>query len=112
MEYCHDCGCKEGEIHEVGCDCERCTNCGGQLISCDCGWDDVKNKHRIPYLQIPIICALCGKLWPDLFMDKDWEKYIIPEIQEEVLCKKCYNRMKRLFPNGWKNEKEKKIRKL
>ena len=33
---CHDCGCKEGEIHELGCDMERCPECGNQLIACGC----------------------------------------------------------------------------
>ncbi|HME53585.1 MAG TPA: hypothetical protein VKM55_15270 [Candidatus Lokiarchaeia archaeon] len=32
----HDCGCKEGEIHEYGCDMEGCPFCGGQLCSCNC----------------------------------------------------------------------------
>lgn len=33
---CHDCGVAPGGIHHLGCDCERCPNCRGQLISCDC----------------------------------------------------------------------------
>lgn len=33
---CHDCGCREGEFHVLGCDMERCPFCGGQLISCEC----------------------------------------------------------------------------
>jgi hypothetical protein len=35
-ETCHDCGVKEGELHQPGCDMERCPFCGGQLITCDC----------------------------------------------------------------------------
>lgn len=33
---CHDCGVKEGQIHQRGCDMERCPFCGNQLISCSC----------------------------------------------------------------------------
>jgi len=33
---CHDCGVKEGEIHQLNCDMESCPFCGGQLITCGC----------------------------------------------------------------------------
>ena len=36
---CHDCGAQEGELHEYGCDMEKCLFCGGQLISCGCCYD-------------------------------------------------------------------------
>lgn len=35
-DKCGDCGCKVNELHEVGCDLERCPVCGGQLVSCNC----------------------------------------------------------------------------
>ena len=113
---CHDCGCEEGELHELGCDMERCPFCGEQLISCACSinlfegkpfneakWIKMLNdKGRIPFVLIPIVCALCGKLWPNFFMADDWGKFVIPELQAKVLCKNCYVKMKKLFPNGWK----------
>ena len=33
---CTDCGAKHSHHHHLGCDCERCPVCYGQLISCDC----------------------------------------------------------------------------
>ena len=33
---CHDCVAVKGELHGLGCDCERCPGCRGQLISCGC----------------------------------------------------------------------------
>lgn len=37
---CHDCAAILGEFHAVGCDMERCPNCGGQLFVCDCDWPE------------------------------------------------------------------------
>ena len=37
---CHDCGCPQFGVHHMGCDMERCPNCRGQLIMCDCVKDD------------------------------------------------------------------------
>jgi hypothetical protein len=34
---CGDCGTKEGQLHILGCDMERCPFCGNQLIS-QCGY--------------------------------------------------------------------------
>lgn len=33
---CGDCGARRGFLHHVGCDCEACPVCGGQLIGCNC----------------------------------------------------------------------------
>jgi hypothetical protein len=34
LEECHDCGVGPGEVHERGCDTERCSVCGIQFIQC------------------------------------------------------------------------------
>lgn len=134
---CPDCFCKEGEIHHRGCDWERCPFCGRQLISCDCcykrlnidvsegtwayshgltdeqeeKWEKMlRNKRRIPHVNIPLLCALCGGENPKSFFqgNEEWKKFVIPQLQGEVLCEKCYKKMKYLFPNGWRKAKEAK----
>lgn len=128
---CHDCGVEEGQIHEFGCDMERCPFCGWQLISCYCaykklGFDfDINNercglskdvyenglneelenkwleilnsKGRVPYINYPVICNRCGELWPEMFMvsDEEWNYYIEPSQRNKVICKNCYNFIKK-----------------
>jgi len=52
LETCHDCGAKPGEIHQPGCDVERCSACGGQRLSCCC-----KGEHDPVY-------AVWKGIWP------------------------------------------------
>ena len=124
VEICHDCGAKEGQIHEYGCDMERCPFCGGQLIICHCkyvalGLDPHKlpreiyenglykeqenkwleiltERGRVPYIRYPIICQKCGELWPEFFhvSDEEWRYYIQPNMRSEVICRKCYDWIK------------------
>jgi hypothetical protein len=91
---CGDCGTKEGQLHILGCDMERCPFCGNQLISCQCGYKKLgidvspgssayshglteaqqedwqkllSDKGRIPFILYPNLCAKCGTLWPEMF---------------------------------------------
>ena len=45
------------------------------------------------------VCACCGDLWPDLFSvpDKEWKHYIQMDMQDKVICRKCYDRIKYLI---------------
>jgi len=116
---CHDCGTKEGQLHILGCDMERCPFCGNQLISCQCVYKKLRidvspgawayshgltdaqqkdwekllgDKGRIPFVLYPNLCAKCGTLWPEMFLvpDAEWKHYIEPQMQREMLCKACY----------------------
>lgn len=101
---CGDCGCREGELHLFfpNCDMECCPDCGGQLMVCGCP----PTNRRFPYIEYPIICGYCGTLWPDLFMvpDEEWEHYIQPNMRDKVLCRDCYNRIKKLVDSCYEKE--------
>lgn len=105
---CPECGVEEGQLHQLGCDMEVCPICGNQLIGCE-HYDQLMEGEitltcRIPYLPVPNVCALCGEQWPEVFdvPDEEWEKYVIPDLQNKVLCWECFDELKKLFPNGWK----------
>jgi hypothetical protein len=101
---CGDCGAKEGTLHREGCDMERCTICGEQLITCNCSLDDYSkiDYRRVPYIEYPNICAKCGKLWPNMFMvpNEEWKHYIEPEMRDKMLCMDCYATIKYLIDTG------------
>ncbi len=56
-------------------------------------WDEIlRNKGLVPFIQYPIVCALCGGLWPEMFIvsNEEWRRYIPLEKQREVVCPRCY----------------------
>lgn len=40
VRRCGDCGVARGGLHHPGCDLQQCPACGGQLLSCDCRFDE------------------------------------------------------------------------
>lgn len=92
---CPECNAEEGMLHKEGCDVERCSLCGGQYFTCDCE-PVLFDYEPVPYIHYPLVCARCGKLNPDLFMvpDDEWEHYIQLDMQNSVLCRKCYDYIK------------------
>jgi hypothetical protein len=39
-EQCADCGVARGQLHQTGCDQERCPRCSKQIYTCGCPFDD------------------------------------------------------------------------
>lgn len=114
---CGDCGVQEGEFHRPGCDMEICPFCAGQLIGCGCCYEHLEidcsegtwaykhgltpeqfarwntllqEKGRIRFVRPVVLCARCGKTWPQFFRAQDWKTLIPQPYRDEVLCRRCY----------------------
>ncbi len=57
LRDCPDCGVKPGEVHDDGCDVERCSGCGGQRLSCGIYAGDRCDNHD------PLFARWTG-IWP------------------------------------------------
>lgn len=95
---CHDCDVLEGEIHDYGCDMERCPFCGGQVISCGCDYkhfyptfDRGRHPGQVPFEGLPREVYEEG-LPPH--QAAEWERILeakgrIPYIVYPNLCARC-----------------------
>ena len=59
-------------------------------------WDKMlEEKGRVPYIVMPNQCALCGELWPEMFIREDWKKVVPKDLQDKMLCLTCYKSVKK-----------------
>lgn len=93
---CGDCGATEGAWHHPHCDQAVCNRCGGQYLSCDCV---PQAKRRVRFIMYPQRCARCGCAWPEHFFvsHKDWCTTVQKDQRESVLCRPCFEQIRRLL---------------
>ncbi len=53
---CPDCGVDVGNVHLKGCDTERCTQCKGQSLSCNCDTKEREAWSGIAYEEVMLLC--------------------------------------------------------
>ena len=88
ISFCGDCRVMEGEFHREGCDIERCSKCGKQVLA----WGKCKGAKKEPFFYGGFSCRRCGKFMPDLIMvsNDEW-KFMCGGTYEKdcVLCEPC-----------------------
>jgi hypothetical protein len=63
-------------------------------------WEQALNrKGRVPYIDYPNVCAKCGALQPEFFRvpDAEWQRYIQIDMRNMVICRSCFDNIKRLI---------------
>jgi len=51
------------------------------------------------HIVYPNLYARCGALWPEMFRvpDEEWARYVQPDKRDEMLCRACYDAIKRMI---------------
>src|SRR5271155_984286 len=97
------CDAREGELHCLGCDHERCTQCSGQFLYCDCP-EPIEERKRVPFVRLAwLCCERCGAAWPDFFeVPTDvWRFYILALGDgDKLLCIDCFRLISELIDGG------------
>lgn len=105
LAVCHDCGAKEGEFHDPGCDMEQCPFCSGQLISCDCanvhfypGFVSAKyDRENNKFIHAKPFCGLPKKVYEfglSAEQETEWDRLIaekgcVPFVRFPFMCQRC-----------------------
>jgi len=55
---CGDCGAAPGHHHHLGCDVADCPACGWQLLSCECGFDELAFNLADSDEEYPFLVAV------------------------------------------------------
>lgn len=66
-------------------------------------WDKkLKEKGLVPFIRYPLVCARCGELWPKMFHvdDEEWKYYIEIGERRKLLCRSCFDDIKRIIDAG------------
>lgn len=110
---CHDCGVEEGDLHNLGCDMERCPFCGNQLIACSCRYTMLGYK----YDWNAEFCGLPESIYHKGLPENEenaWNGLLegvrIPWIQYPNVCAKCGKLWPKMFSvsdEEWKHYIEK-----
>lgn len=100
-KLCHDCQCEEGQLHDHGCDMERCPFCGHQLISCDCKFTKLGFKYEFSAKYSGLPEDIYKEGLPDNLYDR-WTAILekegrIPYIRYHLVCRQCGQKDPEMF---------------
>jgi hypothetical protein len=57
---------------------------------------------RVPYIRYPNLCSRCGAQWPEMFRVPPWKwrRYVAPAQRKSMLCKECWDEVKKLIDDA------------